>query len=156
MLSPLSLLTASLSLTDKFQAVASAADLLSGIFDGLGVDLSGLKDVLGGIAGGAQSGAGIAAAFGASGPWGAIAGAAIGAISALFAQVDKNLHKESEARERREKDIGYVAERLEKVLERNMGGIYTITLNDDVKSTFNEVIGDFNRLQSAFTARNNG
>lgn len=147
---------ASLAVADKFQAVANAADLLSGIFDGLGIDLGSLKDVLGGIAGGAQSGAGIAAAFGASGPWGAIAGAAIGAISALFAQVDKNLQKEIEASERREKEIGYVAERLEKVLERNMGGIYTITLNDDVKSTFSEVIGDFNRLQAALTARNNG
>lgn len=147
---------ASLAVADKFQAVANAADLLSDIFDGLGIDLGSLKDVLGGIAGGAQSGAGIAAAFGASGPWGAIAGAAIGAISALFAQVDKNLQKEIEASERREKEIGYVAERLEKVLERNMGGIYTITLNDDVKSTFSEVIGDFNRLQAALTARNNG
>lgn len=139
-----------LAVADKFQAVASAADLLSGIFDGLGVDLSGLKDILGGIAGGAQSGAGIASALGYSGPWGAIAGAAIGAISALFAQVDKNLQKEIESSERREKEIGNLAKNLQTALERNMGGIYSMKIDDASSAGLKDIIDKFNKAQDAY------
>jgi hypothetical protein len=145
-----------LAVADKFQAVANAADLLSGIFEGLGIDLGGLKDVFGGIAGGAQSGAGIAAAFGATGPWGAIAGAAVGAISAIFAQVDKNLQKEIEASERREKEIGNLAKNLESALERNMGGIYTMKIDDASSAGLKEIINNFNQAQSAANDLQNG
>lgn len=129
----------SLAVADKFQAVANAADLLSGIFDGLGIDLGGLKDVLGGIAGGAQSGAGIAAAFGATGPWGAIAGAAVGLLSSVFAQHDKALQKEIEASEAREKAIKNMADNLEAALSKNLGGIYSMKMDDETRKELEDL-----------------
>lgn len=138
-----------LAVADKFQAVSDAANMLSGIFDALGVDISGLSDVLGGIAGGATSGASIAGAFGYSGPWGAIAGAAIGAISSLFAQVDKNLQKEIESSERREKEIGNLAKNLESALNRNMGGIYSMKIDDASSAGLKEIVDKFNQMKAA-------
>lgn len=129
-----------LAVADKFQAVANAADLLSGLFENLGIDLGGISDIFGGAASGAQAGAGIAAAFGAAGPWGAIAGAAVGMLSSVFAMHDKALQKEIEASEAREKAIKNMAENLESLLERTMGSIYTISLDKDSATMLNELL----------------
>lgn len=134
-----------LAVADKFQAVANAADFLGGLFENLGIDLGGLKDVLGGAASGAQTGAGIASAFGLAGPWGAIAGAAVGMLSSVFAMHDKSLQKEIEASEARVKAIKNIAEHLESILERTMGGVYSIALNNKERNKLNEIV---NKLDS--------
>lgn len=134
-----------LAVADKFQAVANAADLLGGLFENLGIDLGGLKDVFGGAASGAQTGAGIASAFGLAGPWGAIAGAAVGMLSSVFAMHDKSLQKEIEASEARVKAIKNIAEHLESILERTMGGVYSIALNNKERNKLNEIV---NKLDS--------
>lgn len=122
-----------LAVADKFQAVANAADLLGGLFENLGIDLGGLKDIFGGAASGAQTGAGIASAFGLAGPWGAIAGAAVGMLSSVFAMQDKSLQKEIEASEAREKLIKNIADNLEAALEKQMGGIYTMSIDSETR-----------------------
>lgn len=118
-----------LAVADKFQAAANAADLLGGLFENLGLELGGLGDILGGTASGAQTGAGIASALGVAGPWGAIAGAAVGMLSSVFAMHDKALQKEIEASQSREKLIKSVASNLENTLNNKLGGIFTISLD---------------------------
>ena len=129
-----------LAVADKFQAVANAANLLSGLFENLGIDLSGISDIFGGAASGAMTGAGLASAFGASGPWGAIAGAAVGMLSSVFAMHDKALQKEIEASEEREKAIKNMSDNLEGLLERTMGSIYTISLDKGSIDMLNEFL----------------
>lgn len=129
-----------LAVADKFQAVANAANLLSGLFENLGIDLSGISDIFGGTASGAMTGAGLASAFGAAGPWGAIAGAAVGMLSSVFAMHDKALQKEIEASEEREKAIKNMSDNLEGLLERTMGSIYTISLDKGSIDMLNEFL----------------
>lgn len=129
-----------LAVADKFQAVANAANLLSGLFENLGIDLSGISDIFGGTASGAMTGAGLASAFGVSGPWGAIAGAAVGMLSSVFAMHDKALQKEIEASEAREKAIKNTADTLEALLERTMGSIYTISLDEGSRKAMQDII----------------
>lgn len=135
-----------LAVADKFQAVANAADLLNGLFQGLGVDLSGLSDIVGGIASGTQTGAGVAAAFGATGPWGAIIGAGIGLLSSVFAMHDKALQKEIEASEAREKYIKEISDTLKDALDRNLGGLYTMKIDVVTNAKLKQTIKDYERL----------
>lgn len=145
-----------LAVADKFQAVANAANLLSGLFENLGIDLSGISDIFGGAASGAMTGAGLASAFGASGPWGAIAGAAVGMLSSVFAMHDKALQKEIEASEEREKAIKNMSDNLEGLLERTMGSIYTISLDKDSIDMLNEFLnrGNYWKDTSLFLGGN--
>lgn len=129
-----------LAVADKFQAVANAANLLSGLFENLGIDLGGISDIFGGTASGAMTGAGLASAFGAAGPWGAIAGAAVGMLSSVFAMHDKALQKEIESSEAREKAIKNMSDNLEGLLERTMGSIYTISLDKGSIDMLNEFL----------------
>lgn len=133
----------SLAVADKFQAVANAADLLSGLFENLGIDLGGISDLFGGIAGGAQAGAGIASAFNLAGPWGAIAGAAVGMLSSVFAMHDKALQKEIEASEARTELIENISKNLEETLERNLGGIYTTGIDKATRENLKSYIKDY-------------
>ena len=132
-----------LAVADKFQAVANAASLLNDLFANMGINMDGflgaITDVLGGAASGAQTGAGIASAFGLAGPWGAVAGAAVGMLSSVFAMHDKALQKEIEASEAREELIRNVAENLENQLEYNLGGLYTISLDKDSKDLLKDI-----------------
>lgn len=130
----------SLGVAKKFQAVSDAADMLSGLFQGLGIDVSGFVNVISGAVSGAQQGAGIASALGYAGPWGAIAGAAVGMLSSVFAEHDKALQREIEASEAREKAIKNMADLLETQFNRNLGGIYTMTLSDDAKKKLDEIV----------------
>ena len=132
-----------LAVADKFQAVANAADLLSGLFENLGIDLGGISDLFGGMAGGAQSGAGIASAFGLAGPWGAIAGAAVGMLSSVFAMHDKALQKEIEASEARTELIENISKNLEETIERNLGGIYTTGIDKATRENLKSYIKDY-------------
>lgn len=129
----------SLGVAKRLQGVADAANMLDGLFQGLGMSASGLSDILGGIASGAQQGAGIASALGYAGPWGAIAGAAVGMLSAVFAQHDKALQREIEASEAREKAIKNMADLLETQFNRNLGGVFTMKLSDDAKKKLDEI-----------------
>jgi len=129
-----------LAVADKFQAVANAADLLGGLFENLGIDLGGISDIFGGAASGAQAGAGIASALGMAGPWGAIAGAAVGMLSSVFAMHDKALQKEIEASEEREKLIRNISGNLEAMFETNLGGMYTMGVDPETKQLLKDYI----------------
>lgn len=144
-----------LSVADKFQAVADASDLLSGLFENMGISMDGflgsLSSVIGGAASGAQTGAGIASALGVAGPWGAIAGAAVGMLSSVFALHDKALQKEIEASERREEYIKNVSDNLEALFERNLGGVYTMKIDSETKKLLQDSIAAY-RKDSIFSA----
>lgn len=133
-----------LGVVDKFKAVADAADLLGGLFVNMGFDMDGLfgklAEGINAIVSGAQSGASIASAFGATGPWGAIAGAAVGMLSSVFASHDKALQREIEASEARAKEIERMADNIESLLQRTMGGVYTFALDEDSKRKMQDLI----------------
>ena len=133
-----------LGVVDKFKAVADAADLLGGLFVNMGFDMDGLfgklAEGINAIASGAQSGASIASAFGATGPWGAIAGAAVGMLSSVFASHDKALQREIEASEARAKEIERMADNIESLLQRTMGGVYTFALDEDSRRDMQDLI----------------
>lgn len=134
----------SLAVAAKFQAVADASDLLTGLFENMGVSMDGflgvISGVLGGAASGAQAGAGIASALGMAGPWGAIAGAAVGMLSSVFAMHDKALQKEIEASEEREKYIKNISSNLEAAFEKNLGGLYTMGVDSETKQMLKDYI----------------
>lgn len=136
-----------LGVVDKFKAVADAADLLGGLFVNMGFDMDGLfgklAEGINAIASGAQSGASIASAFGATGPWGAIAGAAVGMLSSVFASHDKALQREIEASEARAKEIERMADNIESLLQRTMGGVYTFALDEDSRRDMQDLIEAF-------------
>lgn len=123
-----------LAVANKFKAVADASDMLTGLFENMGISMDGflgaISSVLGGAASGAQTGAGIASALGAAGPWGAVAGAAVGMLSSVFAMHDKALQKEIEASQAREKLIQSISDNLENALNSKIGGIFTMTLDE--------------------------
>lgn len=149
------LVDSTMGVIKKFDAVADAANLLSGLFENLGVDLGSFGDIIGGATSGAQTGAGIASALGAAGPWGAIAGAAVGMLSQVFAAHDKALEKEIEASEAREKAIKNMAENLEGLLSKNIGGIYTFKISEDAKKEFEEIQRNYQRYLNAIENFNN-
>nr|DAN25902.1 MAG TPA: tail tape measure [Caudoviricetes sp.] len=123
-----------LDIANKFKAVADAADLLGGMFENLGVNmdgfLGGITDILGGAASGAQAGAGIASALGASGPWGAAAGAAVGMLSAVFAMHDKKQEKIINESKQRVKELENLYDLIDKKLEYSLGSGASIKLLD--------------------------
>lgn len=116
---------AALDIANKFKAVADAADMLGGMFENLGADmdgfLGGITDILGGAAGGAQAGAGIASALGAAGPWGAAAGAAVGMLSAVFAMHDKKQEKIINESKKRVQELENLYDLIDKQLEHSLG-----------------------------------
>ena len=139
-----------LAVADKFQAVADAADMLSGLFQGLGIDVSGFVNVVSGTVSGAKTGAGIASTLGIAGPWGAMAGAAVGMLSSVFAAHDNALQAEIEASKSREKMIKSIADLLEKQFERNLGGVYTMELSDETKEMLQGITKEKSILFSTY------
>lgn len=133
-----------LAVADKFKAVADASSMINTLFENMGIDLDGfigaLSRGLSAMAGGATQGASIASAFGAAGPWGAIAGAAVGMLSEVFASHDRALQREIDASESREKYIRSIADNLESELQRSMGGLYNFSLDDDSKRAMDKLI----------------
>lgn len=132
-----------LDIAGKFNAVSEAANMLSGVFKGFGGDLEDFGNILSGIANGAQSGSGIASALGYDGPWGAIAGAVLGFLSAAFELHDKAIQKEIEASEARIKMINNLADNLEQRLSSAEGGIYSIGVDSATKKVFADFIEGF-------------
>lgn len=145
-----------LAVADKFQAVANAADLLDGIFSEFGVNLGGLSDALGNIANGATTGAGVANAFGATGPWGAIVGASVGMMSSIFNANDRKMDRLIELAETRKKISENISNNLEMSLDRMMGGIYQLKLDDETKSYLNNVVGGSEEYLKALSDYKNG
>lgn len=145
-----------LAVADKFQAVANAADLLDGIFSEFGVNLGGLSDALGNIANGATTGAGVANAFGAAGPWGAIVGAAVGMMSSILNANDRKMDRLIELAETRRKISENISNNLEMSLDRMMGGIYQLKLDDETKSYLNNVVGGNEEYLKALSDYKNG
>lgn len=117
---------AALKIADKFEAVADAIDLVSGMFENLGVDMSGfmgtLVDVLHGTVSGAKTGSELSKSLGIGGAWGAAAGAAIGAISSIAASHDKKLDAAIDKSKLKVKELGNAYERLEGIIEWQLGG----------------------------------
>ena len=109
----------------KFNKLADAASLLGGIFENLGLG-SGLSDAAG-IMGGALSSAssihGIASAFGATGPWGAAAGAALGLIGGIAGLHDKKLDKAIQRSKQRVEELRNAYQQIEDSIERGVGGM---------------------------------
>jgi|GEM_PF-643326 len=131
-----------LAVADKFNAVAKAADFLGQFLETLGAKSSVLEsviDVFGGMASGAQTGASLTSAFGIAGPWGAIAGAAVGMLSSVFAMHDKALQKEIEASEARVDILNHISDTIEKNLERS-GGVYNFNIDDKTTDKLKEIV----------------
>lgn len=152
---------ATVALVSKFDAVGKAASILGDFFDSAGVGVSHFLEAISSVTGtaisGAQAGANIGSVFGGKGGmYGAIAGAALGMLTALFSQVDKSLQRSIEASERREKKIGNIAQNLEKALERNMGGMFTMEIDDKTNEAFSKVIESYNNTQNAIKEWNDG
>ena len=140
---------AAIEVVGKFDDVAKAADLLGGLFDSLGLSIGDtlgiFSDILSASASGAKTGADIVDAFGIknAGPWGAIAGAAVGMLSSVFASHDKALQREIEASEARAKEIERMADNIESLLQRTMGGVYTFALDEDSRRDMQDLIEAF-------------
>lgn len=102
-----------------FQDLSTGADMLSNMFDALGMEgaANGFGDaagVLGGVASGAQSLSGL-------GPWGMAAGAAIGGITSLAQLHDKSNQRVIEALQRNVKALEANTEVIKKFRERTLG-----------------------------------
>lgn len=138
---------AALAIAGKFNAVADAADMLSGVFKGFSGDLEAFGGILNSIESGAKSGANIASALGIVGPWGAVAGAALGLLSSAFELHDKALQKEIEASEARIKMINNLADNLKQRLSSAEGGIYSVGIDSATKKVFEDFIEGFNGWQ---------
>lgn len=110
----------------KFDALADAADFLGGVFEnlGLGSGLSDAASVAGSAIGGASTMQGITSALGATGPWGAAAGAALGLISGIAQIHDKKLDKEIERSKQRVEELKSAYDNLNDSVER-FGGTNT-------------------------------
>ena len=132
-----------LAVADKFQAVANAADLLSGLLENLGIDIGDFGSIFSGIASGAQTGAGISSAFGLAGPWGAVAGAALGMLSSVAAMHDKALQKEIEESEERTELLENISSNLESKLERTLGGIYKLGIDKKTRENLKDYIKEY-------------
>lgn len=115
-----------LSIADKFDAVAQAADMVGGMFEALGVDMDGflgtLSSVLTGTASGAKTGSNIAQALGIGGAWGAAAGAAIGAVTSIAQAHDKKLDAAINKSKEEVKKLSNAYKNLEGILEWQLGG----------------------------------
>ena len=115
-----------LSIADKFDAVAQAADMVGGMFEALGLDMGGfmgtLSSVLTGTASGAKSGASIAKELGIGGAWGAAAGAAIGAVTSIAQAHDKKLDAAINKSKEEVKKLSNAYKNLEGILEWQLGG----------------------------------
>lgn len=113
------------SLCAKFQALASAADLLSGFFESLGdgESLADVGSVISGTASGAASmGSAVGAIASGAGPWGAAAGAAIGLITGIAQLHDKALDRSIEKSKKRVEALKSAYDSLSSAMERAFGG----------------------------------
>ena len=154
---------------DVFQDAQNVIDPILGVFEALGEEADGVRSILGTLAnaigaaatysesfsnlmgiklGSGEGAKSIGDALGIknAGLWGAVAGASLSILSSVFAEHDKALQREIEASEAREKAIKNMADLLETQFNRNLGGIYTITLSDDAKKKLDEIT---NRWQFA-------
>lgn len=146
-----------LGVVNKFSAVGQAADMLAGLFGDSANALKIFADVINSTMNSAASGANIGSAFGgAGGLYGAIAGAAIGFVSAAFSAHDKNMQRIIELAETRKKISENISSNLEASLERMMGGVYTLKLDDNTRSYFGKVIESGNNYMEAIADLKNG
>ena len=102
-----------------FQDLSSAADMLANMFDALGMEseanaFGDASGVLGGMAGGASSLAGL-------GPWGMAAGAAIGGITSIAQLHDKHNQRVIEALKRDVDALEANTEMLKKTRDATLG-----------------------------------
>lgn len=105
--------------TKVFQDLSSGADMLSKMFDALGMDgaanaFGDAAGILGGMAGGAQSLSGL-------GPWGMAAGAAIGGITSLAELHDKKRERQIEELRRDVQKIDNTLNLIKSLRERTLG-----------------------------------
>lgn len=134
------LLKSTTNIINKFNAISDAAQLLTPVLRGLGVNVESLTASINNIVGGATTGGSVASAFGATGPWGAIIGAGIGMISAAFASRDNSLQRQIEASQSREKALENIAKNIQTALERTMGGAYSFSLDEESKKSMENLV----------------
>lgn len=101
-----------------------ALDFVSGILDSFGLDAAFTEDtssVIGGMVNGATTVDGIAKAFGAAGPWGAVAGAALGLAGQLAQIHDKNLQRRIDEIKEDTTKMNNTLESIRSLRERQLG-----------------------------------
>lgn len=74
-------------------------------------------------------------------PYGAAAAASVSLVSSLFALSDKNLQKEIEASQARQKEMSNLTENIERILKRTLGGQYNLRATDQMLKELQDVIG---------------
>ena len=115
-----------MGVVDRLDTLSNAADFLGGVFDNLGIGGSGLQDaasIMGGTAKGASTMQGLASSLGIAGPWGALAGAALGMASEIAQLHDKSLQKAIERSEARVNSLKAAYDQLNESIEYGIGGL---------------------------------
>lgn len=148
---------------DVFQDAQNVIDPILGVFEALGEEADGVRSILGTLANAIGAAATYSESFsnlmgikldsgeGAksigdalgiknAGLWGAVAGASLSILSSVFAEHDKALQREIEASEAREKAINNMADLLETQFNRNLGGVFTMSLTDDAKKALDKIL----------------
>lgn len=142
-----------LSIVDKFNAVGKASDLLSGLFGNTSIELQEFSNMVSSIVNGAQSGADIGSIFGGKGgDYGTIIGAFVGAFSSSLKAYDNKMQRLIELAEARKKLSENIYNTLERNLDRTMGGIYSLTLDDKTRKYFEDVISASAAYEEAIKA----
>lgn len=142
-----------LSIVDKFNAIGKASDLLSGLFGNTSIELQEFSNMVSSIVNGAQSGADIGSIFGGKGgAYGTIIGAFVGAFSSSLKAYDNKMQRLIELAEARKKLSENIYNTLERNLDRTMGGIYSLTLDDKTRKYFEDVISASAAYEEAIKA----
>lgn len=127
----------------KVKTMTDAFDMIGNTLDSFNVDLGsftyGLETLKAG-ANGASQGASIAKTFGLNTTYGAAIGAALSMASSVAQMHDKALAKDIEESKKRTKVIEDMASNLEKTLERTLGGINSVGIDNDTKNVLNNIL----------------
>ena len=110
---------------NKFDALSNASSFLGEVFDNLGLDtgLSDIAGVMGSVSKGASTMHGLTSALGIAGPWGAIAGAALGAASGIAELHDKKIERIIEKSKQRVEALKSAYDQIGDSVERGVGGL---------------------------------
>jgi hypothetical protein len=108
---------------NEFNALASAADMLSKMFEAMGTGdgFSDAVSVVQSSLSGASQMQGITSALGIAGPWGAVAGAGIGMVTSLFELGDKAIQEAIEDSKQRLSELQSAYDNLNRSMERFNG-----------------------------------
>lgn len=133
------------ALSTGFKALQDTLSPVIDLFDTLGnEDLSNLFSIGSNAFGAAANTANGLKALGLEslGPYGAAAAAGVSLVSSLFALGDKNLQKEIEASQARQKEMSNLTENIERILKRTLGGQYNLRATEQSLRDLQNVISN--------------